>query len=161
LQERLDLATELATLTASLDDTRGRYYAALVGIGPALEAGDLALVDRRIAAAAALADGLREPPLRWFVLLPCASRATITGDLDEAAGVLHDLAADDFAAVPDDLGWLATMVACADMCATLGDVDVAEQVRTRLLPYREHCATVASAVWWGPVEHYLGLLAVV
>src|SRR5205814_10503495 len=82
LEERLGIALELAQLSEELGDLRGRYYAALVGIGPALEAADLDLVDRRLELAAHAAEQLREPPLRWFVLLPRATRATIGGDLE-------------------------------------------------------------------------------
>ncbi|MBV8303650.1 MAG: AAA family ATPase, partial [Acidimicrobiia bacterium] len=81
LDERLALVSELADVS---DSPRDRYYAALVGIGPALEAGQLELADTRIAQAAALGDELQEPPLRWFVLLPRATRAVINGDLDKA-----------------------------------------------------------------------------
>jgi tetratricopeptide (TPR) repeat protein len=87
LDERLTLVNELAGIA---DSTRDHYYAALVGIGPALEAGDLTLADTRIAEASALGDDLREPPLRWFVLLPRATRAVIAGELDEAEALAEE-----------------------------------------------------------------------
>jgi len=87
LAERLALVSEVADVAESVRD---HYYAALVGIGPALEAGELALADARIARATALGDELREPPLRWFVLLPSATRATIGGDLGQADDIAEE-----------------------------------------------------------------------
>jgi hypothetical protein len=232
LDERLALVSELADVA---DSVRDRYYAALVGIGPAFEAGELGLADRRIAEAAALGDDLQEPPLRWFVLLPRATRALIAGDLaraealadqgfgigtdtgqpdallayggivllsrlltgrldeidgafgtataginaspvsrmmmgwvdgqlgrrDAAARVLTDLAADDFAAVPKDLTWLAVMAGCAEMCSTVSDGAIARGIRDRLLPHLGVFVTVASAAWLGPVDYYVALTDVV
>ena len=232
LGERLALVSELADVAES---ARDHYYAALVGIGPALEAGDLRLADTRIARASALGDELREPPLRWFVLLPRATRAVISGDLAQAdaiaeeafrigadmrqpdallayagtlfttrllagrlgefegvfeasaagiddspvarmalgwldaelgrpnaaADVLVDVAADDFAVVRKDLTWLAVMAGCAEMCAATSDRGLAARIRDRLLPHRGVFVTIASAVWWGPVEYYVALTEVV
>jgi class 3 adenylate cyclase/tetratricopeptide (TPR) repeat protein len=87
LDERLAVVSELAEVAES---ARDRYYAALVGIGPAFEAGELGLADTRIATAAALGDELQEPPLRWFVLLPRATRAVISGDLAEAEALADE-----------------------------------------------------------------------
>jgi len=228
LEERLALVSELAGVG---DSARDSYYAALVGIGPALEAGEMDLADARIAQASALGDELQEPPLRWFVLLPRATRAVIGGDLalaedlaeeglrigmdtgqpdallayagtvlitrllsgrleeidgaygtpaagvgdsaigrmivgwidaqlgrsDAAAGVLSELAADDFGAVRKDLTWLAVIAGCAEMCVAAKDRAVAQAIRDRLLPHRGVFVTVASAAWLGPVEYYLGL----
>jgi class 3 adenylate cyclase/tetratricopeptide (TPR) repeat protein len=87
LDERLRLVSELAEVG---DSVRDRYYAALVGIGPALEAGELDLADARIAQASALGDELQEPPLRWFVLLPRATRAVIAGDIEQAEALADE-----------------------------------------------------------------------
>ncbi|HTC80611.1 MAG TPA: hypothetical protein VK848_03685, partial [Acidimicrobiia bacterium] len=90
LAERLVLADELAVLAEGLGDTRGRYNAALIGIGPALEAGDLALARGRVDLARRAALELAEPVLRWFVAMPEAVLAMTTGDLDEGERLVEE-----------------------------------------------------------------------
>ncbi|MBV8160874.1 MAG: hypothetical protein JO265_08125 [Acidimicrobiia bacterium] len=122
LDERLALVTELADVS---DSPRDRYYAALVGIGPALEAGQLELADTRIAQAAALGDELQEPPLRWFVLLPRATRAVINGDLDKAEALAdHGLRIGNETGQPDALlAYAGTVLITRLLTGRLDEVD--------------------------------------
>ncbi|MBV8981331.1 MAG: AAA family ATPase, partial [Acidimicrobiia bacterium] len=110
LQERLELVSELADVA---DSPRDHYYAALVGIGPSFEAGLLDLADERIAKASALGDELQEPPLRWFVLLPRATRALIAGDLARAEAL-----ADEALQVGADTGQPDALLAYAGTAVT-------------------------------------------
>lgn len=69
------------------------------------------------------------------------------------------LAAQNFADIPRDGGWLPGVAALAETCAFLGDEPRAALLYDLLLPAAPYHVVVQSAVWKGSVTYYLGLLA--
>jgi hypothetical protein len=85
--------------------------------------------------------------------------AAAGGDPELAVSLLAGLAADDFAAVPRSVEWLAAMAMVCDACVRLGSTDHAAAL------YRSYSTAAATtarvgpmAGWWGPVDHHLGAL---
>ena len=82
------------------------------------------------------------------------------GNLEHARTEFEELAARDFADVPDDFFRSVTLALLADSCARIGDADRAELLYALLLPYREQLVLLTNAVvFMGSVSHYLGILA--
>ena len=79
--------------------------------------------------------------------------------LDQARAVFEDLAANGFADLPRDDMWLVSVVYCAEACVRLRDVDRATQLHSLLLPYADQAANHPSAVCFGSVATFLGMLA--
>lgn len=80
-----------------------------------------------------------------------------TGQHDAARGAI-DAVAD--AVIPPDRHWLLTTTALAEAVAIVGDRDLAEDLRSRLLPYAGRAVPIAAGIsWWGPVSRSLGALA--
>ena len=70
------------------------------------------------------------------------------------------MAADDFADLPRDVFWVATLGYLAEVCAFLGDKSRAATLYQLLLPYDGLNMVVGfMAVCYGAVARYLGLLA--
>jgi len=84
---------------------------------------------------------------------------TEVGLLDHARATLDSLAADDFAQIPRDDMWLASIAFCAETCARLKDVDRAGRLYSLLLPYVEQTVNNPGAVCFGSAALYLGMLA--
>ena len=68
---------------------------------------------------------------------------------------------DDFAGVPVDEEWLASMCLLADLAASLGDTRRARVLYEFLSPYRERVGTSYPEISVGAVSRYLGLLVAV
>jgi len=80
------------------------------------------------------------------------------GRPDEARAGLEALAADDFAAIREDVLWPICMTTLAGIAADLGDRDRARVLYDRLLPFAaEHVSQ--GAYYNGAVSYYLGRLA--
>ncbi len=79
--------------------------------------------------------------------------------LDQAREVFERLATNGFADLPRDDMWLVSIVYCAETCARLRDVERATQLYDLLLPFAEQTANHPSAVCFGSVATYLGMLA--
>ena len=79
------------------------------------------------------------------------------GHVDEAAAALARLAAGDFAAVPPDSLWTATLCLAAEVAARLDDQATARVVARLLEPYRGTCAVQGVPVVWGAVDRAVGL----
>jgi len=106
--------------------------------------------------------GMRSPRSRWNAYLK-ANRvlyACETGRREEAQELLDDLARDNFRGVERDFLWFGTMACVAESCALLSDQDRAEVVYQILLPFESRNAAVGLYACYGPIAHYLGLLAV-
>jgi class 3 adenylate cyclase len=92
-----------------------------------------------------------------------AGLATIlieSGRHDEARRVVADLAADDFAAVNQDVTLTFTLASIGEAAAVLGDFDgVVAGAYDRLLPGRWSHVILGNSAYHGSVERYLGLLA--
>jgi len=84
-----------------------------------------------------------------------------SGRLDEARTTLAEVAALDFADVPDDANVLATMAILALTVRRLGDAARARLLYRRLEPFAERAVVtfVQPVVCMGAVARYLGLLA--
>ena len=72
---------------------------------------------------------------------------------------LAALAADGVAGLPRDWLWLATTALLADVCADLGALDAAQELRAALAPYSGHVAVLAHGIAaTGAVDGPLGRL---
>jgi len=98
------------------------------------------------------------------IVLPWRA-ARILADLEagheESARLEFDeIAAADFADVPDDLFRSITLAILAEICSRLGDAKRADVLFALLLPHREQLVLLTFAVvFMGSVSHYLGILA--
>ena len=82
-----------------------------------------------------------------------------SGQLAEARLVIGPLIARQFEDIPIDRGWLATHALAAEVVAAIGDAQAAEQLEARLLPFVGRTIVLGSALYYGPAEYFLGLLA--
>jgi DNA-binding CsgD family transcriptional regulator len=80
-----------------------------------------------------------------------------TGSLDQAAAGLARLAPDDFAALPPDSLWTATVCLAAEVAGRVGDVPAARSAARLLEPHRGTCAVQGVPVAWGAVDRAVGL----
>ena len=80
---------------------------------------------------------------------------------DDARAKFEELAQNDFAGVPVDEEWLASMCILADLAASLGDAQRARVLYELLSPFRERVGTSYPEISVGAVSRYLGLLAAV
>lgn len=83
---------------------------------------------------------------------------TELGRNEEAEAILDRAAADDFASLPFDVGWISGMARYAEVAARLGARPAAAAIYGQLLPYRERIVTSIFTVG-GSMERVLGLLA--
>ncbi|HXY93997.1 MAG TPA: AAA family ATPase [Acidimicrobiia bacterium] len=82
------------------------------------------------------------------------------GDRTRARRAFDELAANRFAAVPDDFFRSITLGLLAESCVRLGDVDRAAMLYELLLPHREQLVLLTnSVVFLGSVSYHLGVLA--
>lgn len=78
----------------------------------------------------------------------------------EARVAFEQLAAHDFADLPQDSLWLTCVTYLAEVCAFLGDARRAATLYRLLLPYNGYTVVVgATDVCYGAAARYLGLLA--
>ena len=78
----------------------------------------------------------------------------------EARAAFEQLAAHDFADLPQDSLWLTCMTYLAEVCAFLGDARRAATLYRLLLPYNGYTVVVgATDVCYGAASRYLGMLA--
>jgi class 3 adenylate cyclase/tetratricopeptide (TPR) repeat protein len=83
------------------------------------------------------------------------------GKLDEAAAHVDVLAADDYAAIPDDVARLYTLCGTAEAVCALNDTARAAQLVEMLRPYAGRGALLGIAAYHGVADRYLGLLEIV
>jgi DNA-binding SARP family transcriptional activator len=81
------------------------------------------------------------------------------GRHDDARAKFEGLAENDFAGVPVDEEWLASICLLADLAAFLGDTRRARVLYELLSPYQERVGTAYPEISVGAVSRYLGLLA--
>ena len=79
----------------------------------------------------------------------------------EAAGVLGDLARDEFGQLARDGLWLGAAATLAEVIALLDDDAHAETLYALLAPFADRCIVVLSFICQGSVRRPLGLLATV
>ncbi len=77
----------------------------------------------------------------------------------EAADLLASLSARDFADVPRDRVWLGTHALAAEVAHACGDSRAAQVLERVLSPHAALGVLLSSVLYYGPVAHYLGLVA--
>ncbi|MEK6272993.1 MAG: hypothetical protein AABM42_10160 [Actinomycetota bacterium] len=77
----------------------------------------------------------------------------------EARAALEALAADRFASLSFDEGWLVSVGLLAETASALGDAERASLLYELLLPYGDRVAVAYPEISTGSVARYLGLLA--
>jgi DNA-binding CsgD family transcriptional regulator len=96
------------------------------------------------------------PVLRCWLALLYAE----LGKPGEARVELERLAADDFACIPRDILWLASLAMLADVCVALGDRATGAILYERLRPFADRVIVVGNAVVVsGAAALFLGRLA--
>src|SRR5262249_5656856 len=110
-----------------------------------------------------------EPVVRYFVQQHTATAAwrpglaliySELGRTEEARAEFEQLAQQDFADLPRDALWMASMTYSVDVCTFLGDKARAGTLYRLLLPYAGYNVIVGSAVaCYGALSRYLGALA--
>ena len=89
-----------------------------------------------------------------------ASLAAIAGDHEEAILELERLAADDCAAISEDINWLPAIALMGEAAALVGERGLAEMIYEKLAGYDGKVLVVGRAASSnGPVSRVLGLLA--
>ncbi len=81
------------------------------------------------------------------------------GRRDEARAKFEELAENDFAGVPFDEEWLASICLLAETAASLGDLPRAGVLSELLSPYADRVGTSYPEINVGAVARYLGLLS--
>jgi DNA-binding SARP family transcriptional activator/tetratricopeptide (TPR) repeat protein len=81
------------------------------------------------------------------------------GRRDDARAKFEELAVNDFAGVPVDEEWLASICLLAETAASLGDATRGTVLYELLMPYRERVGTSYPEINLGAVSRYLALLA--
>ena len=82
-----------------------------------------------------------------------------TGGEADARVAFEQLAINNFGDVPPDTNWLPTLALLADVCARLRDLRRAGILYHLLLPHAGHNAHFLILTCYGPISHYLGMLA--
>ncbi len=98
LDVRREEAAELVRLATELDDVGLRFDAVLHRCGPAIEDGDVALIENLLGEAGQVADQLRQPALQWIVGWSRASLLLWQGALPAAEKLALESAEDGAAA---------------------------------------------------------------
>lgn len=81
------------------------------------------------------------------------------GAMDEARGIFEEMGKSGFANLPRDELYLTTLTFMAETCAALEDGERAPELYQGLLAYAGQMAVQPTAVCYGPVDMYLGMLA--
>jgi tetratricopeptide (TPR) repeat protein len=93
----------------------------------------------------------------WRCVL--AQMAAELGHAAEAREALEALAADRFATLPFDEGWLVSVGLLAETASAVGDAGAASVLYELLLPYGDRVAVAYPEIGTGSVARYLGILA--
>ncbi len=81
------------------------------------------------------------------------------GRRDEAEALLSQLVAEECRAIPPDTLWLDSLAQLALAAARLGRPAEAATLHRLLLPHAGAVVFQGVVVWWGAVDHYLGVTA--
>lgn len=81
------------------------------------------------------------------------------GNRERAAKEFERLARDEFRSIPSDDMRLTSLIYCSETCVVLGDAQRAQTLYDLLLPYAGTFANHPTAVNFGSVHLYLGMLA--
>jgi hypothetical protein len=80
-----------------------------------------------------------------------------SGRSDEAGAVLESFYAGDFGRLPLDANWRPALMLAARIADALRHAPAGEAIIRLLRPFTGTHVVAGFAVWWGPVEHALGL----
>jgi tetratricopeptide (TPR) repeat protein len=78
---------------------------------------------------------------------------------DKARAIFNDLAANEFADIPQDGVWAASITFLAEVCASLGDSRRAEVLYRLLSPYAGYAVVASEWACFGAGSRFLGQLA--
>ena len=83
------------------------------------------------------------------------------GELETAAAMVEQLAAPGFRKFRHDMLLLPGLAFLTLVCAKLGDPTHADEIYDLMRPYRGRVVIIGAPAQacWGPVDHYLGVLA--
>lgn len=149
LENQIEALLEIGTNTRR-DDADGVYGAQMFALNRDL--GRLHAMAPQIKAIATSATKrMWEPGL----MLICAE----IGLLPEARGIFERLVERNYCAISRDDMYMTCLVFCTETCCALADADRAKSLYQLLLPYKQQTANHPTAVCFGAVELYLGMLA--
>jgi DNA-binding winged helix-turn-helix (wHTH) protein len=101
----------------------------------------------------------REGPAEWVKAVVGRAHAAL-GDPREARALFEEIAAGDFAPIPRNLRWIATLAEIAQLAADLADERRAALLRALLAPYADRHAVMPLAILYGgPLRFALARLA--
>jgi hypothetical protein len=82
------------------------------------------------------------------------------GHLQAARGIFGELMADGLSSLKRDGFVLSALCPLAELCLWVGDAEHAARLYAALVPYANHCGTIAFGIMtYGPITRYLGSLA--
>jgi len=84
---------------------------------------------------------------------------TELGHPEKAKAILKDLAANEFADIPQDGVWAASITFLVEVCASMGDSDRAEVLYRALSPYAGYAVVASEWASVGAASRFLGQLA--
>ena len=103
--------------------------------------------------------GMASSPAPWAWMTGLAWANAALGRTDAARELVDRLTRDDLAELRLDANWHAALDLC-EALAVLGDGARAERLYAHLAPFAGlHAVAARAVVWYGPVDHFLGLLA--
>ncbi len=106
-----------------------------------------------------IARGMAESSAPWAWETGLAWIDAVLGRRADARRTVARLMDDDLAALRLDANWHAALDLC-EAVAVLGDAAPAERLYAHLAPFAALHGVVARAVYWyGPVDHFLGMMA--
>ena len=153
-EEAARLGQDALALGNRADDPNAELF---VGIQRLWGAGDAARFSESL-----LSDieaGVASSPAPWAWMTGLAWVNAALGRTDAARELVERLTREDLAALRLDANWHAVLDLC-EAVALLGDGARAERLYAHLAPYSGlHAVAARAVVWYGPVDHFLGLLA--
>ncbi len=103
--------------------------------------------------------GMASSPAPWAWMTGLAWVNAALGRTDAARELADRLTREDLAELRLDANWHAVLD-LAEALALLGDAERAERLYAHLAPYSGlHAVAARAVVWYGPVDHFLGMLA--
>ena len=154
VEEAARLGEEALALGNRADDSNAELFVGIQRLWGINEPGRFS--EREVAD---IEDGMAASPAPWAWLTGLAWANAALGRTDTARELVDRLTRDDLAELRLDANWHAVLD-LAEALAVLGDRERADRLYAHLTPYSGLHAVVARAVvWYGPVDHFLGLLA--
>jgi len=158
LEGQLDRVEELAQQALALGQQAENQNAAFVF---GVQIGHLLWLQGRSGEVAPMLEGFAVlyPLLSSTVRCCLAITYSDEGNETEARRELESIAANGFAGLPHNFCWLTCAAFLADVSSFLGDEQRAGWLYERLAPFAGSNVAMTGVVIFGPVSHYVGLLA--